>query len=94
MRELLARLWADDTGAIITTEYVMVLGVVTMGGIAGANEVRKATVAGFQRLGRNIERAVPDPDQMARLMAQPVVRPATPAAVTAQPTYLFTPPAP
>lgn len=92
MRSLLSRLWADDLGGIISAEYVMVMGVVTGGAVAGASLVRNSVTAGFEKLGASIAATVPDPEYVRRAVQPPPVL--TARVATAEPAYLFVAPAP
>lgn len=71
MRSLLARLWADDTGAVISTELVMVMGVGVLGAGAGVKMLRDATLHAFERTGATIRALAPDPESAKALAAPP-----------------------
>jgi hypothetical protein len=45
MRDLLFRLWADDCGALIATEWVFVATILVLGAITGLVSVRQAVIA-------------------------------------------------
>lgn len=81
MRNLLARLWADDAGAVISTELVMVMGVGVLGAGAGVKMLRDATLHAFERTGQTIRAMAPDPEAAKALIAQPA--PAQPPAAAA-----------
>jgi hypothetical protein len=51
---LLTRLWADDCGAIISTEYLMLGTVVSLGGAAGLAEMRDSMNAEYKEFGNTI----------------------------------------
>lgn len=101
MRNLLARLWADDLGSVVSTELVMVMGVGVLGAGAGVKALRDATVHAFERTGATIRKLAPDPESAAALVAPP--QPAAQANVVAAnhvvvnvypPASRFEPPAP
>jgi Flp pilus assembly pilin Flp len=41
---LLTRLWEDDSGSVIAAEYLALAGIVALGGVAGLESIRSATV--------------------------------------------------
>lgn len=86
------RLWLDDFGGVVTTEYLMVMGVAAAGAAAGASLVRDSVTAGFDKMGRSLMVAVPDPAVVRRY----VEIPAPPAAATQPPPVsgFLVPPAP
>src|SRR5205807_9898579 len=45
MRELMTRLWDDDCGALIATEWVFVATILVLGIITGLVAVRQAVIA-------------------------------------------------
>src|SRR5437016_8885881 len=45
MRKLLNRLWADDGGALIATEWVFVATILILGAITGLVAVRQAVIS-------------------------------------------------
>src|SRR4051812_32343301 len=44
MMNTLKKLWQDDQGSVIAAEYLALAGIVPMGGVAGLDAVRSATV--------------------------------------------------
>lgn len=95
MKELLSKLWADDLGGIVTAEYVMVMGVVTGGAVAGATMVRNSVTAGFARMGESVAAVVPDPETVRRqVLLVPVVLTAAPTVTAVPALPHVVPPAP
>ena len=94
IRALFARLWACDVGGIVTTEYVMVMGIAAGGAVSAGVAMRDSVAAGFRRLGDNITATAPDPERTRRLIAQPEPPPVTTAAAASPVSYTFVPPAP
>lgn len=54
MRSLLCRLWNEDHGAVITTEYLFFVTIVVIGTIVGLANVRDAINAELSELGNAI----------------------------------------
>lgn len=73
MRALLRQLWADDTGAVLSTEMILILSLAVFGIGAGLKTLRNATVAAFERTGETIRAVAPDPETARALTAQPQV---------------------
>jgi hypothetical protein len=48
MRQLMCRLWKDDCGALIATEWVFVVTILVLGAITGLVMVRQAVLAELQ----------------------------------------------
>jgi Flp pilus assembly pilin Flp len=44
MRKLLQKLWADDAGALIATEWVFIVTILVIGLVVGLKSVQKAVV--------------------------------------------------
>lgn len=51
MRNLLNRLWADDSGAVIAPEWVLFVSIVIFGSIVGMVAVRNSMAAAMGTLG-------------------------------------------
>ncbi len=47
MKKLLRKLWSDDTGALLATEWVFVATILVLGVITGLVAVRQAALAGL-----------------------------------------------
>ena len=45
MRQLMLRMWQDDSGALIATEWVFVATILVLGAITGLVAVRQAVIA-------------------------------------------------
>jgi hypothetical protein len=45
MRNLMSKLWADDCGALIATEWVFVATILVLGSITGLVAVRQAVLS-------------------------------------------------
>lgn len=82
IERILLRLWHDDCGAVVSTEYVMVSGLVVGGVGSGMVAVRNAGVRQANALA----------ETMADTSTIPT--PAEVRAMTAMPTYAATQPAP
>ncbi len=54
MRELLRKLWNDDQGALLTSEYLMLGGVVVLGSAGGLAAMRDATVEEMKEMGHSV----------------------------------------
>jgi hypothetical protein len=53
------RLWADDRGAVISTELVLVIGILTFGIIPGLVALRNSVIAGMGTIGNVLSSIVP-----------------------------------
>jgi hypothetical protein len=51
MRTLLRKLWHDDDGSILATEYLMLGSIVALGSVSGLAAMRDATVAEMEDFG-------------------------------------------
>lgn len=54
---LLRKLWHDDCGAIITAEYMMVFGIMTLGAAQGLSSMRDAATQEMQETGAAVREA-------------------------------------
>ena len=54
MRQLMYRLWKDDCGALIATEWVFVVTILVLGSITGLVMVRQAVLAELQDVANAI----------------------------------------
>jgi Flp pilus assembly pilin Flp len=54
MRSLMLKLWKDDCGALIATEWVFVATILVLGSITGLVMVRQAVLAEFQDMAQAI----------------------------------------
>ena len=54
LRALLERLWKDDGGSILATEYLMLGSIVALGGAAGLNSLRDATANEMAEYGNSV----------------------------------------
>jgi len=54
MRQLMYRLWKDDCGALIATEWLFVVTILVLGSITGLVMVRQAVLAEFQDMAQAI----------------------------------------
>lgn len=68
---ILVRLWNDDTGAIVSTEYLMVSGIVVAGSSAGLVAIRDAGNRQMQQIAELPSVAIPSQDEMRRQVAMP-----------------------
>jgi len=93
---LLGRLWADDGGAVLSAELVMVMGVLVFGAAGSAVALRNEVTAGLSDAASGLRGVVPDPADVRRMLAQPPPRVVAPAWQTAAPLtrYALYPPAP
>jgi hypothetical protein len=53
-RAFLLQLWRDDTGSVIAAEYMMLAGIVVLGGATGLAAMRDATVTEGQETAKSI----------------------------------------
>jgi Flp pilus assembly pilin Flp len=60
MRNLLERLWADDKGAIISVEMILIIGILLFGIIPGLVAMRNSINAAFGTIGNILTRIVPN----------------------------------
>ncbi|QDU24299.1 Flp family type IVb pilin [Urbifossiella limnaea] len=59
MTTLLCRLWDDDRGAVISSELILVLGVLVMGLIPGLVALRNSTNSALTTIGNFLGRITP-----------------------------------
>lgn len=59
MTNLFARLWDDDQGAVISTELVLVLGILIFGIIPGLVALRNSVIASLTTIGNFLDRITP-----------------------------------
>ena len=59
MSNVLRRLWADDRGAVISTELVLVIGILIFGIIPGLVALRNSTIAALGTIGNVLTAIVP-----------------------------------
>lgn len=60
MRNVLNRLWADDAGAIISVEWILFVGILLFGIIAGLVAARNTIVASFGTIGNTLLAILPN----------------------------------
>jgi Flp pilus assembly pilin Flp len=51
---LLKKLWADECGAVIATEYLMLGSIVAVGGATGLVSMRDAMTSEYQEFGNSV----------------------------------------
>jgi hypothetical protein len=54
MRDLVFRLWADDCGALIATEWVFVATILVLGAITGLVAVRQAVISELEEFANAV----------------------------------------
>jgi Flp pilus assembly pilin Flp len=54
-RTLIARFWADEDGAVIATEYLMLGSIVAAGSTTGLVAMRDAMVSEYQDFGESVK---------------------------------------
>jgi Flp pilus assembly pilin Flp len=59
MSNLFRRLWADDNGAVISTELVLVLSILIFGIIPGLVALRNSIIASLGNIGDTLVELVP-----------------------------------
>ncbi len=59
MTGLLRRFWGDDRGVIISTELILVIGILIFGIIAGIVALRNSIIASFVNIGNTLVEIVP-----------------------------------
>jgi len=82
MKQLLAQLWADDTGAVQSFELTLISGVLIVGTGSGLAALRDSVNRSYQTIGLRLEAAVsapqiPPPPQMMQHYTAQVVTPLT-----------------
>jgi Flp pilus assembly pilin Flp len=83
-RNLLAKLWKDEDGAVIATEYLMLGSIVAAGSATGLASMRDAMVNEYQEFGqsvRDVRRAYTPP---LPKKARPQGTPSTDMPLTAE----------
>lgn len=60
MSKLMNRLWADDAGAIISVEWVLFVGILIFGIIAGLVAARNTIVASMGTIGNTLLAVLPN----------------------------------
>jgi hypothetical protein len=88
------RLWADDTGSVIATEYTLLCGVVVFGTIPALVAARDAANAGLLRSAASLSAVAPDPEVVRRQVAQTHTPPVVQTAAVVAPPYRVEAPAP
>ena len=56
---LLKRLWLDDVAAVISTEFILLSGVLITGIGVGAASLRDSVNNSFKQIGTNMEAVIP-----------------------------------
>jgi Flp pilus assembly pilin Flp len=59
MSKLHRQLWADDSGAVISTELILVISILVFGVIAGLVALRNSMIASFGNIGDTLVELVP-----------------------------------
>jgi ABC-type lipoprotein release transport system permease subunit len=59
MSNLFRRLWADDQGAVISTELVLVIGILIFGIIPGLVALRNSIIGALGTIGNTLSALVP-----------------------------------
>lgn len=59
MSNLFRRLWSDDRGAVISTELVLVIGILIFGIIPGLVALRNSIIAALGTIGNTLTNLVP-----------------------------------
>jgi hypothetical protein len=59
MTSLFRRLWADDRGAVISTELVLVIGILIFGIIPGLVALRNSVIAALGTIGNVLNTVIP-----------------------------------
>jgi hypothetical protein len=79
LRDLLIRLWADEAGAIIATEYLMLGSIVAMGAAGGMVAMRDSIVDEYKEFGQGVR-------EMRQSYSAPAQRGGTGKTTGANPT--------
>lgn len=76
MRNLLRKLWSDDSGAVVSTEYVMVTGLAVGAAGSGVVALRNAAIKQSEHLAETIVAApyLPTPDEMRQRTVLPAAK--------------------
>jgi len=77
---MLRRLWRDDAGAVVSAEFVLVVGLVVFGTAGYLAGVRDEVNAGLGNVAAGIRGVVPDPAAVRKATAFPVPPPPPPPA--------------
>ena len=74
---LAARLWADECGAVIATEYLMLGTIVAAGSVTGLTAMRDAMVNEYEEFGQSVRdiRKAHTPASLARKGNSPQAAP-------------------
>jgi len=59
MSNVARRLWADDRGAVISTELVLIIGILIFGLIPGLVAMRNSVIAALGTIGNTLANLVP-----------------------------------
>jgi len=59
MSNLFRRLWADDRGAVISTELVLVIGILIFGIIPGLVALRNSVIGALATIGNTLGNLIP-----------------------------------
>jgi hypothetical protein len=81
---LMQQLWQDDCGGIITSEYLLLGSILTLGTVSGMANLRDATVSEMSEMGGTM-RAVREHYTPKDLISNQAQRPTNPAARPATP---------
>lgn len=73
-RNLLVKLWKDEDGAVIATEYLMLGSIVAAGSATGLASMRDAMVSEYQEFGQSVRdvRRAYTPPLPKKMRSQPM----------------------
>jgi len=54
INSLMTRFWADDCGAVLTTEYLLLGSIMTLGAATGLNAMKDATVKECENYAQSV----------------------------------------
>jgi Flp pilus assembly pilin Flp len=57
---MVRKLWSDDTGAVLSTEYVLLSGVLVTGVVPGLVAARNSINASYANMGNRLTAAIPE----------------------------------
>ena len=73
---MFARLWNDDSGAVVSTEYVMVTGLAVGAAGSGVVAIRNAAIKQANHLAETIAtNPAPSPEELRRMVVMPNATP-------------------
>lgn len=66
---LFSRLWNDDSGAVVSVELMMILGLLMLALSAGAGKMRNAAQKNVDGFTESLQLATPKPDEIRQVLS-------------------------